>query len=271
MFGRQPHGPTEASLAPWKPTKTQGKETAEQLQTLLHNAFESVRSAQVRAEESNSAFPSTSTTFATGEYVWIKANGQDRSHSEALRPHWQGPFEVLSSTAHTLQLKNCYNGKVTRAHTNNVKKFQGTAPRLLPASTTPQSMGLSTYQPTKEQPLSHLPTGVAMDPSPLQPDEYEVEEILSERQDNHGKPEYLVKWRGYPTSANTWEPAHNFINKNGARTLALINWKNSGRHEGIYQIIWGLEETNQRFSSLPRNLGRPAGTAASKERGVSHQ
>ncbi len=109
-----------------------------------------------------------------------------------------------------------------------------------------------------------------MDTSPLQPDEYEVEEILSERRDPQNKLEYLVKWLGYPSSANTWEPHKNFINKHGAKTLALISWELSGKHEGIYQIIWGLEETNQRFSHLISNHGRPAGTAAREEGGMSH-
>ena len=36
-------------------------------------------------------------------------------------------------------------------------------------------------------------------------DEYEVEKILSYKQVN-GRPYYLVKWKDYNTSENTWEP-----------------------------------------------------------------
>jgi hypothetical protein len=39
-------------------------------------------------------------------------------------------------------------------------------------------------------------------------DEYEVEEIL-DRQRISRKPHYLVKWKGYDTSENTWEPIEN--------------------------------------------------------------
>jgi hypothetical protein len=39
-------------------------------------------------------------------------------------------------------------------------------------------------------------------------DEYKVEEIL-DRQRISGKPHYLVKWKGYDTSENTWEPIEN--------------------------------------------------------------
>ena len=38
--------------------------------------------------------------------------------------------------------------------------------------------------------------------------EYEVEAILTHRQ-FRGKYQYLVKWKGYDSSENTWEPENN--------------------------------------------------------------
>jgi len=35
--------------------------------------------------------------------------------------------------------------------------------------------------------------------------EYEPEAILNHRR-RYGKTQYLVKWKGYPDSENTWEP-----------------------------------------------------------------
>ena len=35
---------------------------------------------------------------------------------------------------------------------------------------------------------------------------YEVEKIVNKRTNAYGLVEYLVKWKGYPTSENTWEP-----------------------------------------------------------------
>ena len=39
-------------------------------------------------------------------------------------------------------------------------------------------------------------------------DEYEVERILKHKRVN-GRPLYLIKWKGYDTSENTWEPITN--------------------------------------------------------------
>merc|ERR1712209_351956 len=39
--------------------------------------------------------------------------------------------------------------------------------------------------------------------------EYEVETVVSKRDTDEGKVEYLVKWKGYDASDNTWEPVEN--------------------------------------------------------------
>ena len=38
---------------------------------------------------------------------------------------------------------------------------------------------------------------------------YEVEKIVDKRTNIYGLVEYLVKWKGYPSSENTWEPKKN--------------------------------------------------------------
>ena len=38
---------------------------------------------------------------------------------------------------------------------------------------------------------------------------YEVEKIVDKRTNMYGLVEYFVKWKGYPSSENTWEPKKN--------------------------------------------------------------
>ena len=42
--------------------------------------------------------------------------------------------------------------------------------------------------------------------------EWEVENILSDRVTKNGRHEYLIKWSGYSTIHNSWEPIENLVN-----------------------------------------------------------
>ncbi len=47
---------------------------------------------------------------------------------------------------------------------------------------------------------------------PKEPDVYKVERILNDKL-YKGERLYLVKWEGYPDSANSWEPEESFLDK----------------------------------------------------------
>ena len=52
---------------------------------------------------------------------------------------------------------------------------------------------------------------------------YEVERIMDRRKTAVGLWEYLIKWKGYPESENSWEPTPNIT----AATLRAF-WKRVG-------------------------------------------
>jgi stalled ribosome alternative rescue factor ArfA len=40
---------------------------------------------------------------------------------------------------------------------------------------------------------------------------WEVESIVKSRKSSHGSREVLIKWKGWPHSANSWEPSTNMV------------------------------------------------------------
>ena len=70
-------------------------------------------------------------------------------------------------------------------------------------------------------------------PGPIQvdgQDEFEVEAILDSRV-HRGRVQYLVKWKGYDNSENSWEPVRNVINAKG-----LVNMFHT-QHPDAPQLI----------------------------------
>jgi Chromo (CHRromatin Organisation MOdifier) domain len=64
----------------------------------------------------------------------------------------------------------------------------------------PFTLPLFSSQSSDDRPLPELVEGEEY---------YEVEEILEARRPRRGGLQFLVKWKGYPTEENTWEPERN--------------------------------------------------------------
>jgi hypothetical protein len=65
---------------------------------------------------------------------------------------------------------------------------------------------ISLLEPTKGE----TPVAMQTELQPLEDTEdYEVEEILDMRNTTKGQQEYLVKWKSYDESENSWEPTRN--------------------------------------------------------------
>ena len=124
--------------------------------------------------------------FRLREQVWLDASHLKLPHQKAkLTPKRLGPFKVIqeiSPVAYRLELPPNW-----RIH----DVFH--ASLLTPYHET------TAHGPNFTRPPPDLIDGE---------EEYEVERIVAHRQ--HGRSrqlQYLIKWKGYPESNNTWEPA----------------------------------------------------------------
>ncbi len=53
---------------------------------------------------------------------------------------------------------------------------------------------------------------------------YYVEKILNHKYESNGSIKFLVKWEGYDSSSNTWEPIDSFLLRNGKYNSFLIDY-----------------------------------------------
>lgn len=127
--------------------------------------------------------------FKLGDKVWLEArNLRTPGRPSKFKPKREGPFtikEVLSPLAYRLKLPSQW-----RIHS----VFH--ASLLTPYRTT------DAHGPPFSQPPPDLIEGEQ---------EFEVEAILAHR-GTASRRQYLVKWLGYPTSDNSWEPPSNLSN-----------------------------------------------------------
>src|SRR5579863_3257894 len=125
------------------------------------------------------------TRWKVGQKVWLEAKNLPLPHGTIkLAPRRHGPFpitRVISPVAYQLELPHQWN-----IHP------------VFHASLLTPYVETDSHGPNYSRPPPDLIAGEA---------EYEVEQIRSHR--CHGRQkqlQYLLKWKGYPESDNTWEP-----------------------------------------------------------------
>lgn len=168
--------------------------------------------------------------YQVGDTVWIYIPQLQKGLSRKLMKLWCGPYLLVQKTGPVnFRVRNLENNKllVTPIHVNRMKFAYDRVVRPQnnePPADTDQITDIpglvtadcpdSSFEPllgTQECDKSHDPIvpGLPVVQNPII--EYEVEKIIRGRYKGN-RLEYLVKWKGYPNSRNTWEPVSN-LNK----------------------------------------------------------
>jgi hypothetical protein len=156
--------------------------------------------------------------WKVGDKVWLEATNLHIPYpSRKLAPKRHGPFEiaqVLSPLVYQLCLPPTW--KIHDGfHTHLLSSYRQTET----LSSYRQTETLSSYRQTE----THEPSFLKPLPDIIDnEEEYEVDHIVSHK-GSPGRRLYLIAWKGYPSSENTWEPESNLCHT----PLVLKNYKNT--------------------------------------------
>ena len=132
-----------------------------------------------------------SVLFKEGDLIWLEGTNIHTTHPKAkLAPKCHGPFKVLTTWGVNCKLQLPATWRIHPVFHNSL---------------------LSPYKET----TAHGPNYLRPPPEVIgqEDDHYEVETILQSRQTKNRRGiQYLVKWKGYPDSDNSWEPASHMKN-----------------------------------------------------------
>jgi hypothetical protein len=155
----------------------------------MQATYDEMRQKISTAQENSARYANkkrkTAPQLKRGDKVYLlTSNFRTKQPNRSLNHVKVGPFLVLKQ-----------NGPVT--YTLDLPKDSCIHPRfhvkqLEPADPTTPLQTTFHYEPEEEH-------------------EFEVEKILDHRGNQHSR-EYLIKWKGYPNTENTWEPEPNLLN-----------------------------------------------------------
>jgi Chromo (CHRromatin Organisation MOdifier) domain len=133
---------------------------------------------------------SPSQNLQIGEHVWLEAtNIHTKRPMKKLDDKRLGPFLILEKIG-----ESAFKLDIPRSWKHHPVFNEALLTRFIPTSFKGQDIPRPPPELDEE--------GIAI---------YEVESIMDKRKKGQGI-QYLVKWKGYPHSENTWEPASSLTN-----------------------------------------------------------
>ena len=130
--------------------------------------------------------PTESNTFHKDDLVLLEATNLQTTHPKAkLAPRRYGPFKVIWASPTNCKLELPVQMRIHPVfHNSLLKPYKET----------------TAHGPNFERPPPDIVGG--------EEGHYEIEQILAQRPTRNKKStQYLVKWKGYPDSENSWIPA----------------------------------------------------------------
>ena len=125
-----------------------------------------------------------------GDRVWLGKSETTQKGDSKLLPLWEGPFEIVSRVRE--------NSFKVRVDVN--RELEASEDRLKPEIPTPKGRVKPLFWTSKWLSKRRIEGG-----------NYELERLVDPSKDDEGNWRFLVKYKGFPESENTWEPHSSFV------------------------------------------------------------
>ena len=181
-YGFQPEFLPPVNFATKIPTVEERLRTLDQIRTEVTAALKVAAEVMKHSRTTQSTYE-----IKPGDLVWLEGTNIHTTHPKAkLAPRRHGPFKVLSTWGVNckLQLPKSWHRVYPVFHNSLISPYHET-----PA-----------HGPNFTRPPPEIVEG--------EDEHYEVETVLQSRLTPNKKGiQYLIKWKGYPSSENSWLPA----------------------------------------------------------------